>query len=146
MRPFEQKRSPNRNGKKATHREDSVEQGAFTGRRDSVPVPYRRSLAHRQCASDAQCSALTQNFGLESDVDVLVVFYFDENIDLFDKYFDLKEQLEIIFEREADITIDKPFRNPMDFLRYERLVLGFTYVLSNINDYDNGAMRAVIGL
>ena len=79
-------------------------------------------------------------------MDVLVVFSSDENIDLFDKYFELKEQLEIIFEREANIIIDKPFRNPMDFLRYERLVLGFTYVLSNINDYDNGAMRAVIGL
>lgn len=58
-------------------------------------------------------SALTQDFGLESDVDVLVVFDSDENIDLFDKYFELKEQLETIFEREVDLVIDKPFRNPV---------------------------------
>lgn len=35
-------------------------------------------------------SALTQNFGLRSDVDVLVVFDSDESIDFFDKYFELK--------------------------------------------------------
>lgn len=58
-------------------------------------------------------SALTQDFGLESDVDVLVVFDSDENIDLFDKYFELKEQLETIFKREVDLVIDKPFRNPV---------------------------------
>lgn len=58
-------------------------------------------------------SALTQDFGLESDVDVLVAFDSDENIDLFDKYFELKEQLETIFEREVDLVIDKPFRNPV---------------------------------
>lgn len=58
-------------------------------------------------------SALTQDFGLKSDVDVLVVFDPDENIDLFNKYFELKEQLEKIFEREVDLVIDKPFRNPV---------------------------------
>ncbi len=58
-------------------------------------------------------SALTQDFGLESDVDVLVLFDSEENIDLFDKYFDLKEQLEAIFEREVDLVIDKSFRNPV---------------------------------
>ncbi|MGQ3684527.1 MAG: nucleotidyltransferase family protein [Candidatus Loosdrechtia sp.] len=57
--------------------------------------------------------ALTQDFGLENDVDVLVVFNSDENIDLFDKYFELKEQPETTFEREVDLVIDKPFRNPV---------------------------------
>lgn len=58
-------------------------------------------------------SALTQDFGSGSDVDVLVVFDSDESIDLFDKYFELKEQLEMIFEREVDLVIEKPFRNPI---------------------------------
>lgn len=58
-------------------------------------------------------SALTRNFAPNSDVDVLVTFELDENIDLFDKYFELKEQLEEIFEREVDLVMDKPFRNPV---------------------------------
>lgn len=56
-------------------------------------------------------SSLTQRFTSNSDVDVLVVFDSDESIDFFDKYFELKEQLEAIFERKVDLIIDKPFRN-----------------------------------
>jgi predicted nucleotidyltransferase len=58
-------------------------------------------------------SALTKSFSPSSDVDVLVVFDSDEDIDLFDKYFELKEQLEEIFGREVDLIVDKPFRNPV---------------------------------
>ena len=58
-------------------------------------------------------SALTQDFRVGSDVDVLVNFDSDESIDFFDKYFELKEQLEIIFEHKVDLVIDKPFRNPI---------------------------------
>ena len=58
-------------------------------------------------------SALTENFGPTSDVDVLVVFDANRRVDLFDKYFELKERLEMIFGREVDLTIDKPFRNPV---------------------------------
>jgi predicted nucleotidyltransferase len=58
-------------------------------------------------------SVLTQNFAPGSDVDVLVLFDSDENIDLFDKYFELKEQLEKIFKRKVDLVVDKPFRNPI---------------------------------
>ena len=58
-------------------------------------------------------SVLTQNFSPGSDVDVLVLFDSDENIDLFDKYFELKEQLEEIFKRKVDLVVDKPFRNPI---------------------------------
>ncbi|MBU4320227.1 MAG: nucleotidyltransferase domain-containing protein [Thermodesulfovibrionales bacterium] len=58
-------------------------------------------------------SALTQSFSPSSDVDILVVFDSDENIDLFEKYFELKEQLEGIFNREIDLVVDKPFRNPI---------------------------------
>jgi predicted nucleotidyltransferase len=53
--------------------------------------------------------ALTRSFAPDSDVDVLVVFDADESIDLFDKYFELKERLESIFEREADLVVDKLF-------------------------------------
>ena len=35
-------------------------------------------------------SALSQDFSQSSDVDVLVIFDSGENIDLFDKYFELK--------------------------------------------------------
>ena len=58
-------------------------------------------------------SALSSNFSQDSDVDVLVIFDSDENIDLFDKYFELKEQLEKIFNRQVDLLVDKKFRNPV---------------------------------
>ncbi len=58
-------------------------------------------------------SALSENFSQASDVDVLVIFDSDENIDLFDKFFDLKEQLEEIFQREVDLVVDRKFRNPV---------------------------------
>lgn len=58
-------------------------------------------------------SALTDHFSPTSDIDVLVVFDSDESIDLFNKYFELKEQLEEIFNREIDLIVDKPFRNPV---------------------------------
>ena len=58
-------------------------------------------------------SALTDKFSSNSDVDVLVLFNSDEKIDYFDNYFKLKEELEKIFEREIDLIIDKPFKNPI---------------------------------
>lgn len=58
-------------------------------------------------------SALTGEFGSESDVDVLVVFDEDSKIDLFDKYFELKERLEQVFGRVVDLVVDRPFKNPV---------------------------------
>lgn len=58
-------------------------------------------------------SVLSQNFSQSSDIDVLVIFDSDESIDLFDKYFELKEQLEKIFQREVDLIVDRKFRNPV---------------------------------
>ena len=58
-------------------------------------------------------SALTPDFKSDSDIDVLVVFDSNEKVDLFEKYFDLKEQLTKIFNRNIDLVIDKPFRNPI---------------------------------
>jgi predicted nucleotidyltransferase len=58
-------------------------------------------------------SVLTQDFPPESDVDVLVVFDSNEEIDFFDKYFELKEQLTRILNRDIDLIVDKPFKNPI---------------------------------
>jgi predicted nucleotidyltransferase len=58
-------------------------------------------------------SALSQKFSQGSDVDVLVIFDSGEDIDLFDKYFELKEQLEQIFKREVDLVVDRKFKNPV---------------------------------
>ena len=58
-------------------------------------------------------SALTRNFSQNSDIDVLVVFDSGEDTDLFNKYFELKEQLEEIFKQEVDLVVDKKFKNPI---------------------------------
>jgi predicted nucleotidyltransferase len=58
-------------------------------------------------------SALRGDFSEKSDIDVLVIFDNDENIDLFDKYFDLKENLEEIFHRNVDLIVDRNFKNPI---------------------------------
>jgi predicted nucleotidyltransferase len=58
-------------------------------------------------------SVLTKDFGPDSDVDILVVFEKDENIDFFEKYFELKEKLSKIFNRNIDLVVDKPFKNPV---------------------------------
>jgi uncharacterized protein len=70
-------------------------------------------------------SALTKDFGPASDVDVLVVFEADSKADLFDKYFELKERLEKVFEREVDLIVDRPFKNPvfMDSVETTRTVV-----------------------
>ncbi len=58
-------------------------------------------------------SAMSQNFSQGSDVDVLVIFESGEDIDLFDKYFELKEQLEEVFQRDVDLVVDRKFKNPV---------------------------------
>jgi uncharacterized protein len=58
-------------------------------------------------------SAVTEKFSPTSDIDVLVVFDAGKKIDFFDKYFELKERLEMVLGRAVDLIIDKPFRNPM---------------------------------
>lgn len=58
-------------------------------------------------------SVLTKEFTPESDIDVLVVFDPDAQTDLFVAYFELKERLQAILGREVDLTVDRPFRNPV---------------------------------
>ena len=57
-------------------------------------------------------SILNKNYTSESDIDVLVLFEQNKDIDLFNNYFELKEKLEEIFNRPVDLVIDKIFRNP----------------------------------
>lgn len=58
-------------------------------------------------------SAVGPDFSQASDIDVLVIFEAGENVDLFDTYFVLKEQLEKIFQRDVDLLVDKKFKNPV---------------------------------
>jgi len=37
----------------------------------------------------------------------------DENIDLFNKYFESKERLEDMFKRQVDLIVDRKFKNPV---------------------------------
>lgn len=57
-------------------------------------------------------SILNDNYNSESDIDVLVLFEENKDIDIFNNYFELKEKLEEIFNRRVDLVIDKNFRNP----------------------------------
>jgi uncharacterized protein len=58
-------------------------------------------------------SALTINFKPDSDLDILVIFDANQKIDTFNAYFELKEQLEKLFNRKVDLTVDKAFKNPV---------------------------------
>lgn len=55
-------------------------------------------------------SASRSDFGEASDVDFLVTFEGDTF--LFQRYFGLKERLELIFERPVDLIEERAVRNP----------------------------------
>ena len=63
-------------------------------------------------------SALRDDFGPESDVDVLVSFAEDEHWSL-DDWVDMIEELKTIFGREVDLVEKETMRNP--FRRHEIL-------------------------
>lgn len=56
-------------------------------------------------------SAVTEHFGPESDVDFLVEFDRQKG-DLFNRFFELKEELERLISRPADIIVADAVRNP----------------------------------
>ena len=60
-------------------------------------------------------SVLKDSFTHESDVDLVVDFETFELSDYADNYFDLKDQLESLFNRPVDLLEEKGIRNP--FLR-----------------------------
>jgi predicted nucleotidyltransferase len=55
-------------------------------------------------------SAARDDFSSKSDVDVLVSFDNDER--LFGRYFELKERLEVIFDRPVDVIEERAVKNP----------------------------------
>lgn len=57
-------------------------------------------------------SVLTDNFDIDSDVDLIVDFKGVTIPDYADNYFDLKYALEKIFNREVDLLENNAVRNP----------------------------------
>ena len=57
-------------------------------------------------------SVNTTEFTQDSDVDLLVDFKIDDPIEYSDNYFDLKFELEKIFNRQIDLLESKAIRNP----------------------------------
>lgn len=61
----------------------------------------------------------------ESDLDLLVDFKENLSLDLFDRYFGLKEKLENLLQRPVDLVLEKKFRNPYfheSVMRSKRLI------------------------
>lgn len=57
-------------------------------------------------------SAATDNFRSDSDIDIIIQFKENVNLNHFDNYFRLKEQLQDIFHRPVDVIIDGSIKNP----------------------------------
>jgi len=57
-------------------------------------------------------SALTEKFSRRSDIDLLVDFKDVDLYDYADNYFNLKDALEKIFNRDVDLLEDKAIKNP----------------------------------
>jgi len=58
-------------------------------------------------------SVLTERFGKESDVDLLVEFDKQAIDDYFLNYFDFKYSLEDVFNRKVDLLEEQAIRNPV---------------------------------
>ena len=65
-------------------------------------------------------SAATDQFTVDSDVDVLVQFDREPG-DLFNRYFDLKEGLEQVFGRPVDVVLEDSLKNPYFKLAIEQV-------------------------
>ena len=79
-------------------------------KREAVAEHCRRLNVRRL---DVFGSAARGNFDEEkSDIDFLVEFGEHENINLFDRYFDLAGSLEALFNRKVDLVTARPFENP----------------------------------
>ena len=57
-------------------------------------------------------SVLRDSFNLNSDIDLIVDFKAMDIYDYADNYFDLKDELEAIFNRPVDLLEEKAIRNP----------------------------------
>jgi predicted nucleotidyltransferase len=57
-------------------------------------------------------SVLKDTFNKDSDIDLVVDFNKIELVEYADNYFDLKEELEAIFNRPVDLLEEKAIQNP----------------------------------
>ena len=57
-------------------------------------------------------SVLSERFQKDSDIDLIVDFQGVDLYDYADNYFNLKESLENLFQREVDLLEDKAIKNP----------------------------------
>ena len=57
-------------------------------------------------------SVLSDRFQNDSDIDLIVDFQGVDLYDYADNYFNLKESLENLFQREVDLLEDKAIKNP----------------------------------
>jgi uncharacterized protein len=58
-------------------------------------------------------SILTDKFNESSDIDMLIQFYQIDLLEYFDNYMDLKENLELLFNRPIDLLENQAIRNPI---------------------------------
>ena len=58
-------------------------------------------------------SVLNSNFNAKSDLDFLVRFKSIELSEYYDNYIDLKDKLEILFERDIDLVEEQALKNPI---------------------------------
>jgi len=58
-------------------------------------------------------SVLTDKFSDSSDIDMLIQFNPVDLLEYFDNYMDLKEKLEILFQRPIDLVENQAIRNPI---------------------------------
>ncbi len=58
-------------------------------------------------------SILTERFHEKSDIDMLIQFSAIDLNDYFDNYMDLKEKLELLFNRQIDLVENQAIKNPI---------------------------------
>lgn len=84
---------------------------------DALPDICRR---HHVTRLDLFGSAVRDDFDpARSDVDVIVVLERGPNIDSFQRYFALVEDLERLFDRQVDVVEDGSIKNPYIIPRVE---------------------------
>lgn len=77
-------------------------------------IPAIQALCERHSVAELNAfgSVLREDFGPESDVDLLVVFQRTAETNAFQQYFGLLEDLENLLGREVELVSDRAIRNP----------------------------------
>ena len=69
---------------------------------------------HKVQRADIFGSVLTTSFDENSDIDILVTFNNDiELLEYSDNYFELKDKLEALLQREVDLVSSRALKNPV---------------------------------